>query len=103
MSYDRLSFVKSQCSRDKIMCSEIDLRFETPRDESCHEMLMAHITSSPLYVLNFDFEKEERKVCHFEFSSVWKMTKVVWGAGMTLQVIFGTCLSACVCENNNKK
>lgn len=95
MSYDRLSFVKSQCSRDKTMCSEIDLRFETPRDESCHEMLMAHITSSPLYVLNFDFEKEERKVCHFEFSSVWKMTKVVWGAGMTASDFWD--LFECMC------
>lgn len=25
MSYDRLSFLKSQYSRDKTMCSEIDL------------------------------------------------------------------------------
>lgn len=64
------------------MAVHFELMLETTRDESCHEMLMSCITSSPQYGLNFDMEIEERKVCHFEFSSVWKIkTEVSQGAG----------------------
>lgn len=45
-------------------------------------MLMLHITPSPPYRLNFDTEIEGRKVCHFEFGSVWKIkTGFSQGAG----------------------